>query len=293
MIAFYGLQTPSSSSSSSPSGVTTPADEADEVSPVLVTFPRRPDSMATSSSGLASSGSSSLSLYLLNQKLTSSRPSRFTRRPKLSLDTSKPSPIPALSSATIEHSPLGAFSPTSSAESHLRSLANRACGDVDTQFTAAIERVSLASPKRQRALSLRSAFSWVSSSPTTASFDDVDSDSYNSSKSNNVPAISRSPSSSISLPAPPPLIARHTSPLFPGPSAAPAKSTRPPHMSHTRSGSTPPAAASDRPTHVRRSSNLSLDPRSALRREPRAGQPASAIGPKGLNPALAAVERQI
>lgn len=108
----------SSSSSSSPSRIATPVDETH---PMLIAFPRP---IPTHTTGLTSSGSSSFSIDRLAGKAAGRqrRISFVPRLPKLSLDTSKVQPVPALASTSAEHSPLGAFGPTSSAESHLRTL---------------------------------------------------------------------------------------------------------------------------------------------------------------------------
>lgn len=108
-----------STSSSSTSGATTPADG---ISPVLVAFPRhRP-----LSSGLISSGSSLFSFDKPRPlRLSFSKPPQAvgSRTYKLSLDSTKAKPIPAAPCASNEHSPLGAFTPAcASAEGKLRSL---------------------------------------------------------------------------------------------------------------------------------------------------------------------------
>lgn len=88
---------------------------------MLIAFPKH---IPRHAGGLTSSGSSTFSLDRLGRRPGSrQRSSSFVPRPpKLSLDTSKVRPVPALASASAEHSPLGAFGPTSSAERHLRSL---------------------------------------------------------------------------------------------------------------------------------------------------------------------------
>lgn len=115
LTTMYTLQTSTSSSSSSPSGATTPVDV---IEPELVSFPRV--AQAQPIRGLRSSGSSVFSLEHQRPPFKAALPF-VPRPPKLSLDTRNVRPIPALPSASTE-SPLGAFCPTSSAESHLRYL---------------------------------------------------------------------------------------------------------------------------------------------------------------------------
>ena len=115
LTTMYALQTSTSSSSSSPSGATTPVDV---IEPELVSFPRV--AQAQPIRGLRSSGSSVFSLEHQRPPFKAALPF-VPRPPKLSLDTRNVRPIPALPSASTE-SPLGAFCPTSSAESHLRYL---------------------------------------------------------------------------------------------------------------------------------------------------------------------------
>ncbi len=117
--AMHGLQTPSSSSSSSsPSRIATPVDETH---PMLIAFPKHIPGRA---GGLMSCGSSMFSFDRHGGKPGNRQRSIsfVPRPPKLSLETSKVKPVPALASASAEHSPLGAFGPTSSAELHLRTL---------------------------------------------------------------------------------------------------------------------------------------------------------------------------
>ena len=115
LTTMYTLQTSTSSSSSSPSGAATPVDV---IEPELVSFPRV--AQAQPIRGLRSSGSSVFSLEHQRPPFKAALPF-VPRPPKLSLDTRNVRPIPALPSASTE-SPLGAFCPTSSAESHLRYL---------------------------------------------------------------------------------------------------------------------------------------------------------------------------
>ncbi|KLO11466.1 hypothetical protein SCHPADRAFT_469182 [Schizopora paradoxa] len=119
----YKMPTPSSSSSSSsPSRIATPVDETH---PMLIAFPKH---IPRHVGGSTSSGSSSLSLDRLGPKPGSRQRSLsfVPRTPKLSLETSKVKPVPALASASAEYSPLGAFGPTSSAERHLRTVIQNA-----------------------------------------------------------------------------------------------------------------------------------------------------------------------
>lgn len=219
----YDAQTPSSSSSSTPSGATTPVDEDTHV------FVKAPGEQIRSTSGLVRTTASAISLNS-HQGSSFSKANRpiVPRPPRLSLDTSKAKPIPALSSASAEHSPLGAFGPIESAEGHLRSLVTRvqstatltspntpffphshsrsASGHIDSSYRD--PNTPLAAYKRYRTSSLRSLrFSW-SSSPAHNVHNDVDVDSdeehetfwprYKSQSKPHahriVPSISRSPS---------------------------------------------------------------------------------------------------
>ncbi|KAI5122793.1 hypothetical protein M0805_000137 [Coniferiporia weirii] len=110
-----------SSSSSSTSGVTTPVDGPH---PVFVAFPK-PQASSPRDHSLSSSGSSTLS-FNKHRVLPKSPHFFVTRPPKLSLDSSKAKPLPAAPSTPDDHSPLGAFSQTPSAEGHLRSIVSRA-----------------------------------------------------------------------------------------------------------------------------------------------------------------------
>lgn len=123
LTTMYALQTSTSSSSSSPSRAATPVDE---IVPELVSFPRQ---TAQAAHSLRSLSSGSFKFSLEHQRPSSKAALPFIPRPpKLSLDTSKVRPIPALPSASTE-SPLGAFCPTSSAESHLRFIVKHSIVD--------------------------------------------------------------------------------------------------------------------------------------------------------------------
>jgi len=118
----YALQTSTSSSSSSPSGAATPVDG---IVPELVSFPRQ----TQAAHSLRSLSSGSFKFSLEHQRTTSKAALPFIPRPpKLSLDTSKVRPTTALPSAFTE-SPLGAFCPTSSAESQLRFIVKHSIVD--------------------------------------------------------------------------------------------------------------------------------------------------------------------
>lgn len=298
MYGYY--QSASSSSSSSPSGVTTPLDE---VAPRLVHLAKEP----SVSKGFRSSGSSSLSLDKQGFRLSLSK--RFlpstTRKPKLSLDTSaKARPIPALPSASAEHSPLGAFSPTSSATTHLLSVATHAKLDTVPLKPSVSARPHHArsnstshdgkgpspSLRRLRASSFRSlTFSWSSAQMQHSPYD-VDADTGDEHETfwprdqprkqahRNVPSISRSPSPSVynvGDPTPSPaLISRNSSPLIPtqsnpskrrAPPSMPISSTSPLSSSHFRNATTASSGAAaappKRPTATHvRSSSASLLP---------------------------------
>ncbi|KAL5482716.1 hypothetical protein ACEPAI_9310 [Sanghuangporus weigelae] len=182
----------SSSSSSSLSGVTTPLDG---VPPKLVQFPKSLSSKA----GLTSSDSSLSSLdrhRTCSLSFSKSPLSSAQRSIKLSLGSVKATPIPAIPSAPEEHSPLGAFSLTSSAEGHLRSLVTRiASPRTPSKFTDTTPQKQRPS-KRERASSLRSfPVPWASISD----IEEEEEETFwprqrSAARHDDVPSISRSPS---------------------------------------------------------------------------------------------------
>ncbi|KAH8114527.1 hypothetical protein DFH11DRAFT_1689010 [Phellopilus nigrolimitatus] len=303
----YDYQTSSSSSSSSPSGVATPVDEA---SPVLVTFPRQ----LQSTNGLASSGSSSSSLDKHRpQNLSHSREvsSFVSRPPKLSLDSSKTKPIPALSCASDDYSPLGAFSRTSSAEGHLRSLIKRTVQlPEEPTFTTVIPA------SRPRTSSLLS-WSGIQSGHSPYDVDDDNEDEHetfwprrNKSSHHDVPSISRtvspsvhnagSPVSSVSSTTP-----RSASLQIRSSDLVAVESKRPSHIRASTSPSLPRADPSNKNPKSRAAvyprpsraytmpEKLADNPGTFLRakKAARASAPGT-TGGSALNPALAAVERE-
>ena len=353
----YGLQTPpssSSSSSSAPSGATTPVDE---VSPVLISFPRQ--TTISSSHGLSSAGSSSFSLEQAQKHLsyfsfafpsarvrTESQPIR-PRPPKLSLDMTKVKPAPAVPSASVESSPLGAFSPTSSATRHLRSLVDRT-GSLDSDqrsrtishsvtFSGQRELDSESQPNHHafRTSAFRTlSFNWAARRAPLPSYD-VDGgvaeneceeqESFwppkfkNRGVHQNVPSITRSssPGSSSSeqqdnsIPVPPSLLHRNTTPIMPPqarkrPTQLPRSSSSSalPNHTHTRSASLPftGAAAGPReslspPPRIMKAGKYARRPSSPRRTLPGFGSSSSISGTSelptlgGLDPTLAAVEQ--
>ncbi|EJC98101.1 uncharacterized protein FOMMEDRAFT_32283 [Fomitiporia mediterranea MF3/22] len=145
-----------SSTSSSSSGVTTPVDG---VPPRLVAFPKSSPPL----NGFTSSGSSDSPAEKRRARRSSysSTAQIPVHRPvKLSLESTKASPIPAIHCASEDYSPLGAFSLTSSAEGHLRSLVTRVVTPTkSTDVPTSITSSTLA--KRERTSSLRSfAIPW-------------------------------------------------------------------------------------------------------------------------------------
>ncbi|KAL5524603.1 hypothetical protein ACEPAF_9743 [Sanghuangporus sanghuang] len=181
----------SSSSSSSLSGVTTPLDG---VPPKLVQFPKSLSSKA----GLTTSDSSlsSLDRHRICSLSFSKSPLSPTQRPiKLSLGSAKATPIPAAPSAPEEHSPLGAFSLTSSAEGHLRSLVAKIGSPcMPSKFTDTTPQKQRPS-KRERASSLRSfPVPWASISDIEEEEETFWPRQRSASRHDNVPSISRSPS---------------------------------------------------------------------------------------------------
>ncbi|KAL5501508.1 hypothetical protein ACEPAH_8768 [Sanghuangporus vaninii] len=187
----YECQTSSSSSSSSLSGVTTPLDG---VPPKLVPFPKSLSSKA----GLTSSDSSlsSLDRHRICSLSFSQSPLSPTHRPiKLSLGSAKATPIPAIPSAPEEHSPLGAFSLTSSAEGHLRSLVTRiASPRTPSKFTDTTPQKERPQ-KRERASSLRSfSVPWASISDIEEEEETFWPRQRPVARQDDVPSISRSPS---------------------------------------------------------------------------------------------------
>ena len=180
--------------------------------------------------GPPSSTSTSTSTDGRNHSLPGGR-----RPPKLSLDTKncKALPLPALACATAEHSPLGAFSPTTSARVHLRSVVDNNINRIaHGPVTESRKRVghspsysitTLASSnttfRRLRTSSLRSfTLPWTPRPASTQTpsgrslkklFENnssIDSSSPSVSETSvnvNVPSISRSPSPTVSCHSPP------------------------------------------------------------------------------------------
>ncbi|KAL5520110.1 hypothetical protein ACEPAG_1770 [Sanghuangporus baumii] len=186
----YECQT-SSSSSSSLSGVTTPLDGEP---PKLVQFPKSLSSKA----GLTSSDSSLSSLdrhKICSLSFSKSPLSPTQRSIKLSLGSAKATPIPAIPSTPEEHSPLGAFSLTSSAEGHLRSLVTRiASPRASSKFTDTTPQKQRPS-KRERASSLRSfPVPWASISDIEEEEETFWPRQRSAARHDDVPSISRSPS---------------------------------------------------------------------------------------------------
>ena len=179
----------SSSSSASTSGITTPTDNAFSST---IPFPGLANVQGKDSLNLNSTLSSDR--HHRNLSLSSATLSSVTHPPKLSLDITKAKAISAITNSPESHSPLGAFSLTSSAESQLRSIVLRSRAESSlAQFASPKTCRTSSVPGRARTLSMRSLpIPWVSDIS-----DEKDSYwPYRKTKSNTpvIPSLSRSPS---------------------------------------------------------------------------------------------------
>ena len=95
----------------------------DEVAPELVSFPclclSFADHISSRSSSFPLNNGQRYPMRGASLKLSLDTNATHPGTPKLSLDTGKVKPTPALSCASAEHFTLGAFSPTTSAVRHL------------------------------------------------------------------------------------------------------------------------------------------------------------------------------